>query len=337
MGKQERDEFKRELKVNSKQEKLKEGYNEFYGEKFESLNKLDRNKAIKYFEEDNHPKARGNTRVRKGKIESNLRRNRSEIRRRREEDKENRRIKSQVKPQKSNIGSRVVAATSAGAIVLGGIALTNSTVKASDINHTNIEYRLQQGEDIGKLGINEDLVNRLQDLQKTASREDLTKEEGIKLIYDTYTFNNDLTDIKMANLLGVDPKSVVFSVENNRGEKITTASVIKNWEVIHYSNENIVDNTFGYGNKRFPLPESAKEIIDSIDDITKVMGRIQEGKYNTSMINDCKKYLEIADKFAATKMIVDENGKITEEKEQNEIEKPKVENHNNQSTYDEER
>lgn len=191
-------------------------------------------------------------------------------------------------------------------IAIGGGYLAKNTYDTHQQQNAPItlEQALENGESLDSLGIDNNILLEIQDIEEILEKGNLTNEEIINLAPRINELQFDTAKTKLANTLGVpEDKIRLYTVPVGEGQ---TRETIKTSNGT-YVNKDILkyENT---------IPSELSNHIKEIGKMQGVMKEIQGGNINREEI--LEKYGEMiknTSQLAASKMNVDEKGNITVE------------------------
>lgn len=231
-----------------------------------------------------------------------------EKRKKRENERKRRLRKSKISRRAKLVGNVKKIAIVLGAIgivIAGGNGIKNTYDTYQQQNAPiTLEQALENGENLDSLGIDNNILLEMQDIEEMLEKGDLTNEEIIKLAPRISELQFDTAKTKLANTLGVAENEIRLYTrpieEGQTRETIKTSNGM-------YTNKDI----FTYENT---IPSELSNYIKEIGGMQDVMKKIQEGDINREeILEKYGKMIKNTSQLAASKMNVDEKGNITVE------------------------
>ena len=208
---------------------------------------------------------------------------------------------------KGNIKRTVTALLLTTTALIGGYQAKNLYNEYQQQNSPiTLEQSLENGESLSSLGIDNNILLEMQDIEEMLKRDDLTNEEIISLAPRIKKLQSDTLEMKLSKALGVSKDDITYNT-NPIEEGMTRETVkTRNNENYHVSKDFLTwENTI------------SSEISNSIkenEEMKEVIQKLRGGDINREEI--LKKYNEVVkhtDQLAASDVNIDEKGNITVE------------------------
>lgn len=231
-----------------------------------------------------------------------------------EERRKRIKIKNAKKRRRRFIGRITALGLAATALFAGGKIVNDKVKEYQEQNEPAMVDELLDREivTLGELDIDSELVSRLEEIENTLEKENLTNQELIRLSKTISDLQFDITKSKLAGVLNVSPDDIkiyTYGVDkdgNNR-ENVKVYDDYGNVKKL-YSNKDIFTNSDTIS------PEIA-EMIRDIGSMQDVMQQLQDGDFKREdIINKYKDFLENTSQFAGMKLQINEKGNITAQK-----------------------
>lgn len=208
--------------------------------------------------------------------------------------------------QKHKKGIATVAVTAAAAIgVVTGINAYN------DSQTITVPQAISMGETADSLGLNDNILAKMQYIDESLNNENIKNEDIIKLIPQVKNVAYDVLASKLANTLGVNMDSVKFGSESIQEGQ--TRQYVKVYNRLFDQKYTSMDIPFLY--KEHTISQDIANQIKNNEDLNDLISEVQNGNLNrNNIINRLKEINEATSKFAAGKMYIDKNGNITLDK-----------------------
>lgn len=203
--------------------------------------------------------------------------------------------------------SRIIALGLSAVVLIGGYGLYSQYQQQNE--PIRIEQALENGENVNSLGIDSNILSKIQEIEKTLERADLTNEEIIGLASEIYELELDTIKTKLANTLDItEDKISVHTAPTKEGKTRETVEIIGGET---YRNKDLFtwENTI------------SSEIADYIIKIgemqevnEKVKEEVQKGNKNINREASLKTYAEMikaTSQFAAGIVKNDGNGNLS--------------------------
>lgn len=212
--------------------------------------------------------------------------------------------KAHKKSRMPKIAGRLLVAGLVGVAVFGGVKKYQE-YKEYQNNRPALEDVLDDNITLEKLGLDDSIENKIEEL-KQRDIENLSNSELITLPEEINDVQFDIIKSKLSNVLGTYEGNIeVKQSVPNRVEIYKDEELDKVFTEADKIDEII--NKIGIKNGNLISPEIGKFISD-IANMQTISEDITKGNINRdSIIKECKKSIENADKFAAEGMIKDGN------------------------------
>ena len=212
--------------------------------------------------------------------------------------------KAHKKSRIPKIAGRLLVAGLVGVAVFGGVKKYQE-YKEYQNNRPALEDVLDDNITLEKLGLDDSIENKIEEL-KQRDIENLSNSELITLPEEINDVQFDIIKSKLSNVLGTYEGNIeVKQSVPNRVEIYKDEELDKVFTEADKIDEII--NKIGIKNGNLISPEIGKFISD-IANMQTISEDITKGNINRdSIIKECKKSIENADKFAAEGMIKDGN------------------------------
>lgn len=212
--------------------------------------------------------------------------------------------KAHKKSRMPKIAGRLLVAGLVGVAVFGGVKKYQE-YKEYQNNRLALEDILDDNITLEKLGLDDSIENKIEEL-KQRDIESLSNSELINLPEEINDVQFDIIKSKLSNVLGTYEGNIeVKQSVPNRVEIYKDEELDKVFTEADKIDEII--NKIGIKNGNLISPEIGKFISD-IANMQTISEDITRGDINRdSIIKECKKSIENADKFAAEGMIKDGN------------------------------
>lgn len=198
---------------------------------------------------------------------------------------------------------RIMALGLSAVALLGGYGLYSQYQQQNE--PITLEQALENGENLDSLGIDNNILLEMQDIEKMLEKGNLTNEEIISLAPRISGLQFDMVKTKLSNILGVPENEIKLYTrpieEGKTRETIKTSNGM-------YTNKDI----FTYKNT---IPsELSNYIKEDIGEMQDVMKKIQDGNINREeILEQYGEMIKNTSQLAASQMNVDEKGNITVE------------------------
>lgn len=228
-----------------------------------------------------------------------------EKRKKRENERKRRIRKSKMSRRAKFIGNVKKTAIVLGAIgivIAGGNTIKNTYDTYQQQNAPiTLEQALDNGENLDSLGIDNNILLEMQDIQEMLEKDDLTNEEIIKLAPRISGLQFDTAKSKLANTLGVTENEIrLYTTPIEEGQ---TRETIKTSNDM-YTNKDI----FTYENT---MPSELSNYIKEISEMQKIMEEMKKGNINRKeILEKYEKMVNNTSQLAASKMNVDDRKNI---------------------------
>lgn len=212
-------------------------------------------------------------------------------------------------------GKRVATIVLAISMLLAAKGISNAHTNYQQQNEpAGIVQILQEGsvelEEL-ELGITNEQVSKIIEIQNALEREDITNEELIRLVPQVYQLQLDIIKSKTANTLGVSPENIRVHSESTREGTTREYIEVKNesgQRIALYNEKDIFTN-------KNTISEGTAQMIRSTGSTQDRIKMVQEGDLKREeIIAQCKEALKETSQFAGMKLQVDEKGRMTDQK-----------------------
>lgn len=212
-------------------------------------------------------------------------------------------------------GKRVATIVLAISMLLAAKGISNAHTNYQQQNEpAGIVQILQEGsvelEEL-ELGITNEQVSKIIEIQNALEREDITNEELIRLVPQVYQLQLDIIKSKTANTLGVSPENIRVHSESTREGTTREYIEVKNesgQRIALYNEKDIFTN-------KNTISEGTTQMIRSTGSTQDRIKMVQEGDFNRKeIIAQCNEALKETSQFAGMKLQVDEKGRMTDQK-----------------------
>lgn len=204
----------------------------------------------------------------------------------------------------SKLKRRIAVILFAGGVAFGSIAGYNAYKEAKDKNIT------QEEETIESLGLNQELMDRMEDINERLNNDNISDTELMKLAEEVNNLQFDVTKAKLAHTLNVqadDIKLYSIPVENGVVERVQVTGKEM------YS--KATTNQISYGTPKAPHNTISHDIANQIHDIAEMkrtVGDLKWGKWDRKeLIERCQTSMNETEKFALIQMKVDKDNNIS--------------------------
>ena len=214
-------------------------------------------------------------------------------------------------------GKRVATIVLAISMLLAAKGISNAHTNYQQQNEpAGIVQILQEGsvelEELElELGITNEQVSKIIEIQNALEREDITNEELIRLVPQVYQLQLDIIKSKTANTLGVSPENIRVHSESTREGTTREYIEVKNesgQRIALYNEKDIFTN-------KNTISEGTAQMIRSTGSTQDRIKMVQEGDLKREeIIAQCKEALKETSQFAGMKLQVDEKGRMTDQK-----------------------
>lgn len=231
-----------------------------------------------------------------------------------------RKLKKAKAEKKRKYTGRILSLLMAGIVLIGGYNIYKANEPKPETTMT-LKQALKSGKNLEDLGIDESIIRRINEIQDKLDNKKLSNSELIALSTKIYLLQYDVLTTKLSNVLNLDENKIKIDIkEVEPCEKV---------QLIRAGDETYTNaKFFKSGNT---ISKGVEEYIYDILETKDFMVNIQQENLNREDIYSyCQSSIECIDKFAATKMYVDNEGNILME---NEIKKDS----NSKEYYNEER
>ena len=208
---------------------------------------------------------------------------------------------NQTKAARRKFVGRIVAGILSGVALVSGINMAQTYIENNQ--PATIDQVLENGASLEDLGIDNEIVSRIDELESTLEREDFTDQEVKGLAIKINDLQFDVTEEKLAKVTGEDNISLGSQYLGNSKTRNT----------VETTNTTYVDKDM-ITNVNTISPEISSQIT-SIRNMQKLMIDLQNGKFTKEdVLNKYRKALEGTSQFAGMKLQMDGKGNITVQK-----------------------
>lgn len=213
-------------------------------------------------------------------------------------------IKKQKRQAIKKLKNKVIAYGLIGIMAFGGFKAYNEYKDSK--NTLTLEQALENGENLENLRINQEIANKIEELN-TAINGDLTNEEIIKLAPEITNLQFEVAKTKVADTFNVDIDDVkLYSAAKGEDEKACICIEGK-----RYYEETLSNKVFGVKT----VSSDMADYVDAIAKMQEIEKQVLTGNINRdNLIEIYKETIEETSKFAAGKMEKDKNGNLIIEK-----------------------
>lgn len=203
---------------------------------------------------------------------------------------------------RGNIMIKITAILLAGIAVVGGCQAKNEIDKFKQQNEPpRLELVMKSGESTDSLGINDDIVFEIKNIEELLEEEMLKNEELIRLSARISSLQFDTVKAKLSNALGVPAEKIsIYRKYIGKGETS---------EGVGIKNDKVYTNNFLKFNHK--ISSELAEYIREIARMQDTMKEMQEGNINRNVIlEEYKEAIKKTSQFAAADVTVDDNDNI---------------------------
>lgn len=216
------------------------------------------------------------------------------------EIKAKRRIKKAKAARRKFVG-RIAAGILSGVALVSGINMAQTYIENNQ--PAKIDQVLENGASLEDLGIDEEIVSRIDNLESILEREDLTDQEVKELAIKINELQFDVTEGKLAKVTGEDNISLGSQYLGNSKTRNTVETTNNT-----YVDKDIITNVNTIS------PEISNQITNT-KNIQNLMIDIQNGKFTREeVLNKYRRALKHTSQFAGMKLQMDGKGNITAQK-----------------------
>lgn len=228
---------------------------------------------------------------------------------RKRENKRKRRLKKARLARRKFVG-RIAAFALAGiAVVSGENAIHNEYKSYQEQNSPiTLEQALELGETTQTLGINENTILEIQEIEKILEKGNLTNKEIIELAPKINSVYFSAVKGKLSNVLNVEEGNVKLYTEPTReGTTMESVKVRRGESTDVYLKKDFLRNDNS-------ISTEISDSIKNISEMQKIMDEIQQGDFNRdAIIEKYKNIVNGVSQIAAAKFNIDEKGNISVE------------------------
>lgn len=189
------------------------------------------------------------------------------------------------------------------AFPVGKIAYDEYTEYQQQNSPITLDMALEHGETPNSLGIDNDTLLEIEEIEKILEKENLTNQDIIALALKINSAYFDTVKGKLADTLGVQKEEIKIYTEP--AEEGTTMETVK----VKNGNTYINKDIFTYKNS---ISKEISDSIKSIGEMQDIMEKIRkESSDKDEIIEELENKAKEISQIAAMKMNIDENGNIS--------------------------